>query len=115
MTMDLLGLPGRLCGFSLLKSALSLSSGFCEFLPGSAEQRLLLGELVQCCDLLRIQLRRNLAGLNSSGSEMIRSDVVQDIAARKQDGKERLPAVVYTTEECKELKEYGVSHNLLSG
>src|SRR6266436_899440 len=78
MTTDLPRLSGRLCGFSLLKSTRSLSSGFSEFLPGSAEQRLLLGELAQCRDLLRIQLRRNLAGLNSGCSEMIRSDVVQD-------------------------------------
>ena len=78
MTTDLLRLSGRLCGFSLTESTLSLSSGFREFLPGSTEQRLLLGELAQCCNLLSIQLRRNLAGLNSGCSEMIRSDVVQD-------------------------------------
>jgi hypothetical protein len=65
-------------GFSLLKYTLSLSSRFSEFLPCSAEQRLFLGELAQCCDLLRIQLGRNLAWLNSGCSEMIRRDVVQD-------------------------------------
>src|SRR5882724_9731895 len=80
MTTDLLRLSGSLCGFSLLKFTLSLSSGFSEFLPDSAEQRLPLRELAQCCDLLRIQLRRNLVGLNSGCSEMIRSDVVQDNA-----------------------------------
>ena len=42
----------------------------------------------------------------------LKATVDKTIAARKQDGKERLPAVVYTTEECKQLKEYRVSHNL---
>ena len=42
----------------------------------------------------------------------LKATVDKTIAKRKQDGKERLPAVVYTTEECKQLKEYRVSHNL---
>ena len=78
MTADLLGLLGRSGCFSLLKSPFRLPRGFSEFLPSSAEQRLLLGELAQCRDLFLIQLRRNLTGLNSGSSEMIRSDVVQD-------------------------------------
>ncbi len=42
----------------------------------------------------------------------LKATVDKTIAARKQDGKERLPAVVYTTEECKQLKEYRASQSI---
>src|SRR5262249_18703732 len=34
------------------------------------------------------------------------------VATRKENGKERLPAVVYTTEEIKQLKEYRASRSI---
>src|SRR6185503_17861277 len=78
MTADLLDLLGRSGCFSLLKSPFRLPRSVREFLPGATEHRLLLRKLAQCCDLLRIQLRRNLTGLNSGCSEMIRIDFVHD-------------------------------------
>ena len=78
MTADLLRLLGSRGCFSLLKSPFSLPRGFSEFPPRATEHWLPLGELAQYFDLLRIQLGRNLAGLNSGCSEMIRSDVVQN-------------------------------------
>lgn len=42
----------------------------------------------------------------------LKATVDKNIAARKQAGKERLRAVVYTTEECKQLKEYRASYNI---
>src|SRR6266487_3248575 len=42
----------------------------------------------------------------------LKATVDKTIAARKQSGKERLPAVVYTTEECKQKKEYSASRSI---
>ncbi|HWN99898.1 MAG TPA: hypothetical protein VNS63_11585 [Blastocatellia bacterium] len=42
----------------------------------------------------------------------LKATVDMTIAARKQAGKERLPAVVYTTEECRQKKEYSASRSI---
>jgi MobA/VirD2-like, nuclease domain len=64
----------------------------------------------QLAHLIRTEAHQGEIRSIANNAYDLKATVDKTIAARKQDGKEWLPAVVYTTEECKQLKEYMASH-----